>query len=358
MILALTEHEDGKFKSITPEVLTLARRLGSVLEEPVGAAILGSGVGELAGNLEAVGLEKVFIVDDPALTPYTSDGYLAALKVVQAKTGPSFVIGGHSGTGLDLLPRLAAGQKRPLVAGCVDFEKQGERFFLTRQIFNGKMNMRVLLGGEPPYFATIAPGAFPSEATAARPVSEGAEDNDGATVVTEQIKTETLNLDLGKALIRQRVLGRERAPGGQIDFGSASTIVAGGRGLKEKENVRLITELAHALGGAVGASRPVVDAEWLPREHQIGSSGQTVSPKLYFAIGISGAIQHLVGMQTAQCIVAINKDADAPIFKVARYGIVGDLFEIVPEVTKTINELKALASRVTPGWILGKFDSD
>ena len=340
MILALTEHEDGNFKPITLEVLTLARRLGSVLEEPVGAAILGSGLKELAGNMEALGLDSVFTVDDPALNTYTADGYLAALKIVQAKAGPSFVIGGHSGTGLDLLPRLAAHHKRPLVAGCVDFEKQGERFFLTRQIFNAKMNMRTLLGGEPPYFATIAPGAFPSEETPSQPDSESAEGADKTDEV-RRVKTETLNLELGKPLIRQKVLGRETASKGQIDFGSASTIVAGGRGLKEKENVGLITELADALGGAVGASRPVVDAEWLPREHQIGSSGQTVSPKLYFAIGISGAIQHLVGMQTAQCIVAINKDPDAPIFKVARYGIVADLLEVVPELTKTINELKA-----------------
>ena len=220
---------------------------------------------------------------------------------------------------------MAARLRRGLVAGCVDFEKHGERLFLTRQIFNAKMNMRVSLCGEAPYFATIVPGSFP-----AKEVEE-----------KDRTKPETTHLDLGEIHIRQQVLGKEEAPTGEIDFGSANVIVSGGRGLKAGENVAVIEELARALGGAVGASRPVVDAGWLPREHQIGSSGQTVSPKLYFAIGISGAVQHLVGMQTAQCIVAINKDADAPIFKVAQYGIVGDLFEIVPEITKLITALKA-----------------
>ncbi len=141
--------------------------------------------------------------------------------------------------------------------------------------------------------------------------------------------------------VRRKVVGREEAVRGQIDLASADIIVAGGRGLKKKENFAVVSELAEALGGAVGASRPVVDAEWLPREYQIGSSGQTVSPKLYFAIGISGAIQHLVGMQSSRCIVAINKDSDAPIFKVAHYGIADDLFKVVPEITKIVKELKA-----------------
>jgi electron transfer flavoprotein alpha subunit len=141
--------------------------------------------------------------------------------------------------------------------------------------------------------------------------------------------------------IRRKVLERVEAPKGQADLTTAPIIVSGGRGLKQKENFQIIFELAQSIGGSVGASRPVVDAEWLPREYQIGSSGQTVSPKLYIAVGISGAIQHLVGMQTARCIVAINKDAEAPIFKIAHYGIVDDLFKVVPALTKIFNDLKA-----------------
>ena len=321
-------------------MLGLARRLGQELEEPVAAIVLGTGVDDLIPDLGALGIGLVYTVDDPALSTYSPDAYLAALgAVMEALTNtvpdsaanlvpnnsrPYLVMAGHAGVGSDLLPRMAARLKRPLVGACVDFEKQGEGLFMTRQIFNAKMNMRVSLRGEAPYFATILPGAFPA--------SEVGEE--------DRVKPETVRLEMGEVHIRQRALGREEAPSGEIDFGSASTIVAGGRGLKSPENVTLIEELARALGGTVGASRPVVDAGWLPREHQIGSSGQTVSPKLYFAIGISGAIQHLVGMQSSQCIVAINKDADAPIFKVAQYGIVGDLFEIVPEITKIINDLK------------------
>ena len=341
MLLALTEHEDKTFKPLTRELLGLALRLGQELDEPVAAVVLGSGLGSgmngLVPELGALGIGRVFIVDDPALSAYTPDAYLAALRAVTdalkdnptddggENDTPHLVMAGHAGIGSDLLPRMAAHLRRPLVAACVDFEKQGERLVITRQIFNAKMNMRVSLRGKAPYFATIAPGAFPaSEITG-----------------EDRVKPQTVQVALGHVRSRQTVLGREDAPTGDIDFGSATTIVSGGRGLKAPESVALIVELARALGGAVGASRPVVDAGWLPREHQIGSSGQTVSPKLYFAIGISGAIQHLVGMQTSQCIVAINKDADAPIFKVAQYGIVGDLFEIVPEITRIVNDLNA-----------------
>ncbi len=335
MILALADHEAGKFKPLTAELLGLARHLGQELDEPVGAVVLGSAVEGLIPELGARGIERVFIVDDPRLVSYSPDAFVAALRSVLngvtdavRNARPYLVVAGHAGIGPDLLPRMAANLRQGLVAACVDFEKQGERLVVTRQIFNAKMNMRVSPRGEAPYFATIVPGAFP-----ANDVPE-----------EERVEPETLRLQLGEVQIRQRVLGREDAPIGDIDFGSASTIVSGGRGLKARENVGLIVELARALGGAVGASRPVVDAGWLPREHQIGSSGQTVAPKLYFAIGISGAIQHLVGMQAAQCIVAINKDPDAPIFKVAQYGVVGDLFEIVPEITKIINDLNPTRS--------------
>jgi electron transfer flavoprotein alpha subunit len=245
------------------------------------------------------------------------------LKGIIEQEKPFLVLAGHTTQGMDFAPRLAAGLRRPLIAGCVEYEKQGDRLVLTRQIFNAKLNMKTALRGDPPYFATASPGAFPADEL---------ESGGNAEVVALPV-----NLS---GPPRRKTIERMEAPKGKADLSSAPIIVSGGRGLKEKQNFDLIFALAEAIGGSVGASRPVVDAEWLPREYQIGSSGQTVSPRLYFAVGISGAIQHLVGMQTARCIVAINKDPEAPIFKVAHYGIVDDLFKVVPALTKIFKDLK------------------
>ena len=329
MILVLTEHGNGRFKPITSELLVFARRLALSRGEPVEAAVLGSDLAELPEELARMGFDRVVVVDNPALADYSPERYLAALVALIEATQPTVFAAGYTGIGLDLMPRLAVRLERPFVSGCVDVEVQGEQLFLTRQIFNAKMNMRVSLPGKAPHLVTITEGSFPFDPAAAGAASD----------------SEPLRLDFGALIeqvrVRQQVQGREEAVKGSVDFGKASTVVSVGRGVKGKENVQLIVELAETLGGAVGASRPVVDADWLPREHQIGSSGQTVSPRLYFAIGISGAIQHLVGMQASECIVAINKDPAAPIFKVARYGIVGDLFEVVPEITKTLKDLNA-----------------
>ena len=325
MILIVTEHEDNAFKPITAELTTFAQRLGRDLDQPVAAVVVGSDVAPVAAGLKETKLDRVILIDDERLADYSPDGYLAAIKPLVEKEKPFLVLAGHTTLGYDLVPRLAANLRRPMVSGCVDYAKQGERFFLIRGIFNAKMSMRVSFRGDPPFFATALPGAFPRDEVEAGSSGEA----------------EVFEVDLSESRIRQKVVKREEAPKGEIDLASAATIVSGGRGLKTKEDFSVIFALADALGGAVGASRPVVDAEWLPREHQIGSSGQTVSPKLYFAIGISGAIQHLVGMQSSGCIVAINKDADAPIFKVAHYGIAADLFKVVPEITKIVKALKA-----------------
>ena len=325
MILIVTEHQDSKFKPITSELIVFAQRLGRDLEQPVTAVVMGSGVGDLAAGLGDRKLDRIITIEDEKLADYNPDGYVAALRQLIEKETPFLVLTGHTTVGYDFLPRLAAGLGRPFIGGSVDYEKQGDRLLLTRQIFNAKMNMRVSLRGEPPYFTTAAPGSFP-----------GDEVETGGTPGVEAFAA-----DMSGVEIRRTVVERGEAERGQVDLSTAPIIVSGGRGLKKQENFSLINDLAEALGGAVGASRPVVDAEWLPREYQIGSSGQTVSPKLYFAIGISGAIQHLVGMQSSRCIVAINKDADAPIFKVAHYGIVDDLFKVVPEITKIVKALNA-----------------
>jgi electron transfer flavoprotein alpha subunit len=246
------------------------------------------------------------------------------VKSIAEQLNPVLIVSGHTTQGIDFMPRLAVALRSPLAAGCVGYEKIGDHVILTRQIFNAKMHLKMVLKGKGPCVVTLVPGSYPAD-----------EAETGGTPAVE-----ALPVSLEGVQPRRRVTEQIKAPRGDVDLASASIIVAGGRGLKQKENFSLVSELADALGGAVGASRPVVDAEWMPREYQIGSSGQTVAPKLYVAVGISGAIQHLVGMQNSRCIVAINKDPEAPIFKVAHYGIVDDLFKVVPALTRLIRDLK------------------
>jgi electron transfer flavoprotein alpha subunit len=343
MILIIAEHTDGRPKPITAELVTAGRKMAGEWEMPLGVAVLGWGPGVTgaAQAIEALGPDRIFTMQDEKLAAYSSDGYVAGLRKLIEAESPFVVLAGHTSIGYDCIPRLAAGMARPAVAACVDYERQGDRLVFTRQIFNAKMHMRMVPSGQPPYFTTAAPGAFPPDLddrkAPARSAAEPAPDEPEAAGP----RTEAFSVDFADIPIRSTLVEQGEAAGGSLDLASADVIVAGGRGLKEKENFKLIEDLADALGGAVGASRPVVDAQWLPREYQIGSSGQTVAPKLYFAIGISGAVQHLVGMQASRCIVAVNKDPDAPIFKVAHYGIVDDLFKVVPEITRTVRALRA-----------------
>ena len=323
MILVITEHRDGKFTANSGELIVFAQRAGRDLGVPVHAAVLGSGGVDLS-PLKAAKIDRILTIDDTRLAAYDPDLYMAAIKAIIARQSPSLIVAGHTTQGMDYMPRLAVALRAPLAAGCVSYEKVGDRVVLTRQVFNAKMNLKVVPRGAGVCLATVVPGSFPGDEIEAG----GSPD------------VESVSVDLSQVTVRRRLVGRSQAPKGNVDLGSASVIVAGGRGLKQKENFSLISELAEALGGAVGASRPVVDAEWLPREYQIGSSGQTVAPKLYVAVGISGAIQHLVGMQNSGCIVAINKDPEAPIFKVAHYGIVDDLFKVVPALTKLLRDLR------------------
>jgi electron transfer flavoprotein alpha subunit len=323
MILVIAEHREGKLTASSKELVVFAQRAGRELGIPVHALVLGSAGVDLESLLTAK-IERILTVDDARLTAYDPDAYVHAVKTVADQRNPALVVAGHTTQGMDFMPRLAVALRRPLVAGCLDYAKIGDQLVLTRQVFNAKMNLKVVSKQKGLCLATLVPGSFPGDEIEAGGTPE----------------KEALSVDLTKIPVRRRSLGQSKASKGNVDLASASVIVAGGRGLKQKENFSLISELADALGGAVGASRPVVDAEWLPREYQIGSSGQTVAPKLYVAVGISGAIQHLVGMQNARCIVAINKDPEAPIFKVAHYGIVDDLFKVVPALTKLVRDLR------------------
>ena len=323
MIFVVAEHKDNKLRPITSELLVFGQRVARDFGEPITAVILGSSTGDLAGELKTRKIDRVLRAEHADLAEYNPDTYIQVLQSILNKNKPFLVLMGHTTQGMDFAPRLAVRLCGPLISGCVEYEKQGERLILTRQIFNAKMNMKTSVRGEPPYFATASPGAFPGDEV---------ESGGNAEVIVFPVQL--------TGTPKRKILNRVEAPKGQTDLSSAPIIVSGGRGLKQKENFNLIFELAEAIGGSVGASRPVVDAEWLPREYQVGSSGQTVSPRLYIAVGISGAIQHLVGMQTSRCIVAINKDPEAPIFKVAHYGIVDDLFKVVPALTKIFKDLR------------------
>jgi electron transfer flavoprotein alpha subunit len=323
MIFVIAEHRDNRLKPITSELLVFAQRAGRDFGQPVTAVLLGSGISALAEELKSKKIDRVITADDSNLAEYNPDVYVEVLKSIFQNEKPFLILIGHTTQGLDFAPRLSVAMRKPLIAGCVEYEKQGDRLVLTRQIFNSKMNMKTAVRGEPPYLATASPGAFPGDEVEAGGPAE---------VVQFPVSVSGLG--------RRKVVERVEAPKGKADLTSAPIIVSGGRGLKEKANFTLVFELAEAIGGSVGASRPVVDAEWLPREYQIGSSGQTVSPKLYIAVGISGAIQHLVGMQSSRCIVAINKDPEAPIFKVAHYGIADDLFKVVPALTRIFKDLR------------------
>jgi electron transfer flavoprotein alpha subunit len=325
MILVVIEHTGSALKPSAGELLAFAGRLGQEFGLPIAAVVLGSGTTRVAEELQARKVDRILVVDDPALVEYGPEKYLHALKSIIAAEKPSVIATAHSARGMDFMPRLSVALRKPLIAGCVEFERIGDRVVFTRPIFNAKLNMKVEPREATPYLVTVTPGAFPADDV---PTA-----GTGAAI-------ETIEVNFSGVASRRRVIAQAEASTGQVDLTSAAVIVSGGRGLKQKENFSLIFDLAKALNGAVGASRPVVDAEWLPREYQIGSSGQTVAPKLYFAIGISGAIQHLVGMSASRCIVAINKDPEAPIFKVANYGIVDDLFKVVPVLTKLINDLK------------------
>ena len=323
MILVIAEHREGKLTASSNELIVFAQRAGRDLGMPVEALVAGAS-GVALDSLKAANIQRILTVDDPKLNGYDPDLYVHVVKNIAEMKKPALIVAGHTTQGMDFMPRLAVALRKPFVAGCVEYAKVGDRVVLTRQVFNAKMNLRVLPRGEGPFLATLVPGSYPADEM----------ETGGSPEV------EAVSVDVSKISPRRHTLGTTTSSKGNVDLASASVIVAGGRGLKQKENFSLISELADALGGAVGASRPVVDAEWMPREYQIGSSGQTVAPKLYVAVGISGAIQHLVGMQNSRCIVAINKDPEAPIFKVAHYGIVDDLFKVLPALTKLLRDLR------------------
>lgn len=321
-VLVFIEHRDGVLNKTSLEALAAGQMLGSQLQQPVSAVVLGSDPDALAQDIAAYDLSKVVKAINPKLAEYTPDAYSDAMEHVVLQLDPQLVVMPHTYLVRDYAPKLAARFGKSLISDCIRAHVSGEAITFTRRIFLGKLDADVVSDGAAPVFATFQSGAY-------RP--DQAAKGSGAAI-------EETPVEVGEVRMTPEPPFQEVKQA--VDLSKADIIVAVGRGIKSKDNLVLAEKLAEVLGGDLAASRPICDAEWLPIDRQIGSSGQTVAPKLYVALGISGAIQHLVGMKNSGTIVAINKDPEAPIFDIADYGIVGDLFEAVPVLTEEIKKIK------------------
>ncbi|MEP6707804.1 MAG: electron transfer flavoprotein subunit alpha/FixB family protein [Pyrinomonadaceae bacterium] len=322
-IAVFIEHRNGVLNKTSLEAIAAAQDLGSQPGLPVSAVILGSDTAALAGEIASYDLAKVVGANNPKLAEYTPDGYADAMERVVRSLDPQYVLMPHTYLVRDFAPKLAARFGKSLISDCIRAKVSDGVPTFTRRIFLGKIDADVVSDGESPVFVTFQSGAYRGEQ---------AVKGSGAPV-------ETTEVEVGNIRMKPEAPFQEVKQA--VDLSKAEIIVAIGRGIKSKDNIALAEKLAEVLGGDLAASRPICDAEWLPIDRQIGSSGQTVAPKLYVALGISGAIQHLVGMKNSRTIVAINKDPEAPIFDIADYGIVGDLFEAVPVLTEEIKKLKS-----------------
>jgi electron transfer flavoprotein alpha subunit len=322
-VLAVLEQRAGEWNRMSFETLAAAQQLAGELGVPAGAAVLGGAVQALAAELAGKRLETVHAVEHELLTDYTPDGYVQALRQLLERGKPTLVLFPHTYQVRDFLPKLAASLGRAAVCDAVAHRVEGGRLALVRQLFQGRLNADLRFAGDGPHFASLQAGAYRADR-----VAEGSA---RVEIFTPRMEAEAIRTRPGKPFREA-----QRA----VDLGAAESIVAVGRGIGDAANIELVRRLAGILGAELAASRPICDAGWLPMERQVGSSGQTVAPKLYVAVGISGAIQHLVGMKGSRTIVAINKDPDAPIFEVADYGIVGDLFQVAPELIEAIRKCK------------------
>ena len=314
--LAVLEQRDGALRKISFEVVTGAQRLG----EPVEAVVCGAGAVQGVDQVAKFGADKIVTLTNPAFARYAPEAFAQVLAERAKQAGYRAIVFAASATGKDLAPRVAAKLGVAVAGDLTDLKADGDCVVVTRPVYAGKALLKVKVVSQPAVLS-LRPNVFtPVE----RPKAATTE-------------TVAVNVAAGRVTVREI----KAAPAGTLDVAEAQVIISGGRGLKEPANFKVLEELAQAFGGraAVGASRAVVDAGWRSHADQVGQTGKTVSPSLYIAVGISGAIQHLAGMRTSKVIVAINKDKDAPIFKVADYGVVGDLFEIVPKLTEEIRKL-------------------
>jgi electron transfer flavoprotein alpha subunit len=321
-VLVVLEQNGGKWNRMSFEAVAAGKKIADTLGVPLQAVVIGAASDALAKDAAAYPFEKVITLNHVLLARYTPDGYTTALEQLIKASKPEAVVFPHTYQVRDFAPKLATRFGQPFVSDVVDVKSEGGTLSFVRQLFQGKLSASVTTTGEP-RFVSVQAGAFRSAEAF------------GATAAVEAFAP-----DLDASQIRSQPEEPFREAQRSVDLSAAELIVSVGRGIKEKDNLHVVEELAQVLGAELAASRPICDNGWLPMERQVGSSGQTVSPKVYFAVGISGAIQHLVGMKGSKMVVAINKDENAPIFETADYGIVGDLFEVVPALVEAIKKAK------------------
>ncbi len=322
-ILIVLEESNGQIHRMGLESIAAGQRLSDEMGLTAGALVLGGNADGLADQASKYQLGEVLKVNDALLEAYSADGYSEAVKQIIDQENPTYVLFGHTYQVRDYVPRLSAKLNKPFLVDNIAIRVENGQPIFTKQMFNAKLSADVEANGSGPFLVSFQSAAFSMDAAAAGSAS---------------IRESTVQLDT--AMIRTKSEPPFQEEAGGVDLTSADIIVSIGRGIGKEENIPLAVELSKALGGELAASRPVVDSGWLPSAHQIGSSGQSVSPKLYLALGISGAIQHVVGMKGSKNIVTINKDPDAPIFEISDYGVVGDILEIIPKLTEAIQALK------------------
>ncbi len=322
-ILVVVEQREGKLNRVSWETITAGQAIAAATGWTLEAAVVGANAvaGEVAGKKVA----KVYAIESATLDPYTPDAFAAALKQFLTAKQPKLVLMPHTYQVRDFVPKLATAMGRTCISDCIGFKHDGGKLVFTRQMFQGKLAADVSFTSDAPWFATFQSGAF-----------RGDKAEDGASAAP----VETFAAEIADGVIRNKPQEVFKEAKQAVDLTQAEIIVAVGRGIKEQKNIDIAKNLADALGGDLAASRPICDSGWLPMDRQIGSSGQTVAPKLYLALGISGAIQHIVGMKGSRTIIAVNKDSEAPIFEIADYAVVGNLFDIVPPLIEEVKKAK------------------
>src|SRR6266496_1698716 len=325
-ILVVVEQREGKLNRVSWETLAAGQSLAAATGWNLEAAVVGSGVSSIASEVAEKKVVKVYDLESSALGTYTPDAFSAALKQFLSSLRPRLVLMPHTYQVRDFIPKLATSMVRTVISDCIGFRKDGDKLLFTRQMFQGKFAADVSFNCDAPWFVTFQTGAFRGDQVEA-----------GASAAA----VETVSVDIPLETARNKPQEVFKEAKQAVDLTQAEILVSVGRGIKEQKNIELAKQLADALGGEIAASRPICDSGWLPMDRQIGSSGQTVAPKLYLALGISGAIQHIVGMKGARSVVAINKDHEAPIFEIADVAVVGNLFDVVPPLIEEIKKARA-----------------
>jgi electron transfer flavoprotein alpha subunit len=325
-ILVVVEQREGKLNRASWETLAAGQAIAADTGWTLEAAVVGSGVTSIASEIAAKKVAKVYDLESAALNPYTPDAFAVGLKQFLSSHQPKLVLMPHTYQVRDFIPKLATAMGRTVISDCVGYRRDGERLLFARQTFQGKFAADVSFNCDAPWFVTFQNGAFRGDKVEA-----------GASAAP----VEAVNLEIPADTVRNRPQEIFKEAKQAVDLTQAEIIVSVGRGIKEQKNIELAKQLADALGGEIAASRPICDSGWLPMDRQIGSSGQTVAPKLYLALGISGAIQHIVGMKGARSVIAINKDHDAPIFELADVAVVGNLFDIVPPLIEEVKKARS-----------------